>query len=173
MGVVRGIVVSNSGPLIHLARIYRLNLLKELFGTVVIPIEVKIEVVDRGNAEGAADAFLIEDEMSAGRIVIGETAASENVEEIAEQVGIDTGESAAILLAKRMKCQILLDDLAARRFAAGLGMEVAGSIGVLIRSVRNQMMSKGEALDALEGLARVMWLSIDVYEDARKVIGGL
>ena len=173
MGSVRRIVVSNSGPLIHLARIDRLNLLKELFGTVVIPIDVKIEVVDRGKAEGAADAFLIEAEMNAGWIVIGETAASGNAEEIAEHVGIDTGESAAILLAKRMKCQILLDDLAARRFAAGLGMEVAGSIGVLIRSVRAQNLSKGEALIALEGLARVMWLSIDVYEDARKVIEGL
>ncbi|MGP8322359.1 MAG: hypothetical protein ACT6FE_08610 [Methanosarcinaceae archaeon] len=173
MGSVRRTVVSNSGPLIHLARIDRLNLLKELFGTVVIPIDVKIEVVDRGKAEGAADAFLIEEEMNAGWIVIGETAASENVKEIAEHVGIDTGESAAILLAKRMKCPILLDDLAARRFAAGLGMEVAGSIGVLIRSVRDQKMSKGEALIALEGLARVMWLSIDVYEDARKVIEGL
>ena len=173
MGSVKGIVVSNSGPLIHLARIDRLNLLKELFGTVVIPIDVKIEVVDCGKAEGAADAFLIEEEMNAGWIVIGETAASGNVKEIAEHVGIDAGESAAILLAKRMKCQILLDDLAARRFATGLGMEVAGSIGVLIRSVRAQKMSKGEALIALEGLARVMWLSIDVYEDARKVIEGL
>jgi len=34
-------------------------------------------------------------------------------------------------------------------------------------------MSKSEALGALEGFARVMWLSIGVYEDARKVIEGL
>ena len=53
MGSEGRIVVSNSGPLIHLARIYRLNLLKELFGKVAIPTEVKIEVVDRGNERGS------------------------------------------------------------------------------------------------------------------------
>jgi len=167
VGSVRGVVVSNSGPLIHLARIGRLNLLKELFGTVAIPIDVKIEVVDRGKEEGAADAFLIEKEIQDGWIITVETAKN-GVKEIAEHVGLDIGESAAIMLAQRKKCPILLDDLAARRFAAGLGLEVAGSIGVLIRSAKNRMMSKSEALNALAGLARVMWLSIDVYRGCQK-----
>ena len=43
----------------------------------------------------------------------------------------------------------MIDDLAARRFAAGLG------------------------LDALDKLALVMWLSVSVYEDVRKVVEGL
>lgn len=50
---------------------------------------------------------------------------------------------------------------------------MVGSVGVLIKSAREYKISKEEALDALENLARVMWLSIDVYEDARKTIGGL
>ena len=173
MGSERGVVVSNSGPLIHLARIDRLNLLKELFGTVIIPTDVKIEVVDRGKEEGAADAFLIESEIRDGWIVIEEITARDGVKEIARRAGIEIGESAAIMLARRKKCPILLDDLAARRFATGLGLEVAGSIGVLIRSAKNRRLPKSEALDALERLARVMWLSIDVYEDARKTIEGL
>jgi predicted nucleic acid-binding protein len=167
------VVVSNSGPLIHLARIYRLNLLKELFGKVAIPTEVKIEVVDRGKEEGAADAFLIESEIKDGWIVIEEIDTSDSVKEIAKSVGIEIGETAAIMLSRRKNCPILLDDLAARRFATGLGLEVAGSIGVLIRSAKIRKISKIEALDALERLARVMWLSVDVYEDARKTIGGL
>jgi len=88
-------------------------------------------------------------------------------------VGIEIGETAAIMLARGKNCPILLDDLAARRFATGLGLEVAGSIGVLIRSAKIRKLSKIEALDALERLARVMWLSVDVYEDARKAIEGL
>ena len=173
MGSERGVVVSNSGPLIHLARIDRLNLLKELFGTVIMPLDVKIEVVDRGKEEGAADAFLIESEIRDGWIVIEEITTRDGVKEIARRAGIEIGESAAIMLARRKKCPILLDDLAARRFATGLGLEVAGSIGVLIRSAKNRRLPKSEALDALERLARVMWLSIDVYEDARKTIEGL
>ena len=173
MGSERGVVVSNSGPLIHLARIDLLNLLRQLFGKVVIPIDVRIEVVNRGKEEGAVDAFLIESEIRDGWIVIEEIITDDSVKEIAKSVGIDIGESAAIMLARRKKCPILLDDLAARRFATGLGLEVAGSIGVLIRSTKNQKLSKSEALDALERLARVMWLSVDVYEDARKTIEGL
>ncbi|KAB3543725.1 MAG: hypothetical protein C5617_007530, partial [ANME-2 cluster archaeon] len=92
MGSERGVVVSNSGPLIHLARIGRLNLLRELFGTVAIPVDVKIEVVDRGKEEGAADAFLIESEIRDGRIVIEEIDISDSAKEIAKSVGIEIGE---------------------------------------------------------------------------------
>jgi len=36
--------------------------------------------------------------------------------------------------------------------------------------VREHEISKEAAFDALEKLAKVMWLSIDVYEGARKAI---
>jgi len=162
-------IVSNSGPLIHLARIDRLKLLKELFGKVLIPPEVKLEVVDRGKDEGMADAFLIELEIRNGWIEI-DRGNKDTVKEIADSAGIDIGEAAAIMLARRLKLPVLIDDLAARRFAAGLGLEVAGSIGVVIKSCRLHKISNGDALEALDKLARVMWLSIDVYEDARKAI---
>lgn len=165
-------IVSNSGPLIHLARIDRLKLLKELFGKVMIPQEVKIEVVDRGKEEGAADAFLIESEIEKGWIVIEEST-NDNLKNIAESAGIENGEASAIMLAKKRNCPVLIDDLAARRFAIGLGLEVVGSLGVLIRSAKIGKISKSEALDALDKLVRVMWLSVDVYEDTRKVIEGL
>ncbi len=169
MGDGREMIVSNSGPLIHLARIDRLKLLKELFGEVIIPFEVRIEVVDRGKEEGMADAFLIESEVENGWIVT-EKGGGNKVGDIAESAGIDIGEAAAIMFARRKKCPVLIDDLAARRFAIGLGLEVVGSIGVLIRCARVKTISKSEALEALEKLGMVMWLSIDVYEDARKII---
>jgi len=39
-----------------------------------------------------------------------------------------------------------------------------------IKSVIEHKISKEEALDALDKLAKVMWLRIDVYEDARNTI---
>ncbi len=162
-------IVSNSGPLIHLAKIGRLRLLKELFGEVIIPYEVKFEIVDRGKDEGIADAFLIEDEINNGWIKIN-PGNNNKVKEVADRVGIDVGEVSAIMIAGRRKCPVLIDDLAARRFAIGLGLEVIGSIGVLLRSAKVQKISKSEALESLDKLARVMWLSIDIYEDARKAI---
>lgn len=165
-------IVSNSGPLIHLARIDRLKLLKELFGKVMIPQDVKIEVVDGGKEEGAPDAFLIESEIEKGWIVIEESK-NDKSKKIAESAGIENGEVSAIMLAKIKKCPVLIDDLAARRFASGLGLEVVGSLGVLIHSVKVGKISKSEALEALDKLARAMWLSVDVYEEARKAIEGL
>ncbi len=44
--------VSNAGPLIHLAKIGRLNLLKDIFNEIVIPRTVKEEVIDRGKEKG-------------------------------------------------------------------------------------------------------------------------
>jgi predicted nucleic acid-binding protein len=172
MGNEREMIVSNSGPLIHLAKAGRLDLLKELFGGLIIPYEVKLEVIDGGKDEGMADAFLIESEVENGWIVIDKSN-NTKLKELAKSAGIHIGEAAAIMLAKNMKCPVLIDDLAARRFAFGMGLEVVGSIGVLVRCAKVRKISKIEALETLEKLGRVMWLSIDVYEDARKIIEGL
>lgn len=163
-------IVSNAGPLIHIAKISKLKLLKELFGEVVIPYAVKEEVVEKGKEKGKADAFLIEERIKEGWIV---TVENVDMSEIAERAGIEEAEAIAIMHARRERCPVLLDDLATRRFAIGLGLEVVGSVGVLIKSTIEHKISKEEALDALEKLAKVMWLSIDVYGDARKAIGGL
>lgn len=47
---------------------------------------------------------------------------------------------------------------------------MVGSVGVLIKATKTGIVSKEEALDALEKLAKVMWLRIDVCEDAGKTI---
>lgn len=160
-------IISNAGPLIHLAKISELRLLKELFGGVVIPHAVKEEVVERGKEKGKADAFLIEEGIKEGWITVIEDI---GMREIAERAGIEEAEAITIAQARAKRCPVLLDDFAARRFAIGLGLEVVGSIGVLIKSAIEHKISKEGALDALEKLAKVMWLSIDVYEDARKTI---
>ncbi len=53
-------IVSNAEPLIHLAKIGRLNLLKDIFNEIVIPKTVKEEVIDKGKEKGKPDAFLID-----------------------------------------------------------------------------------------------------------------
>jgi hypothetical protein len=39
----------------------------------------------------------------------------------------------------------------------------------LIKAVKAGINSKEESLDDLKKLAKVMWLSVDVYEDARRI----
>lgn len=162
-----GPCVSNAGPLIHLAKINKLHLLRELFGMVIVPRAVKEEVVDRGRETGAADAFAIEEELKKGWIKVHEHKGSE---EIANRAGIEVGEAAAILLAKKINAPVLLDDAAARAFASAFGVEVAGSVAVILKSVKCNKISNTEALDALDELAKIMWLSPSVYRKARKAI---
>jgi predicted nucleic acid-binding protein len=145
--------------------------LKDMFKRVVIPQTVKREVVERGKESGAPDAFLIENEI--GDWITVEQDINEKVKEIAEQAGIELGEAIVIMLAKEKGLPVLIDDSAARRFALGLGLEVIGSIGVLIKAAKVGIISKGEALDGLEQLTKVMWLSVDVYKAARKTIEDL
>jgi len=48
-----------------------------------------------------------------------------------------------------------------------------GSIGLIVRAVKMGLIPKDEGLRDLEKLAGVMWLSVDVYERARKIIESL
>ena len=49
------IVVSDSGPLIALSRLGMLHVLQELFGEIVIPEEVRREVVEKGKGKPGSD----------------------------------------------------------------------------------------------------------------------
>src|SRR3989338_3104422 len=106
-------IVSNSSPLIYLAKIKQIHLLKELFSTVLIPVEVKQEVVDQGKKRGAADAFLIESEIEQGWIKVERVHAM-----LKWDLDIHAGEKAAISLAKeRNQSIVLIDEVAARTAA--------------------------------------------------------
>ncbi len=157
--------VSNAGPLIHLAKIGRLELIKSIFGDVVVPKTVWTEVVKKGKEKGEPNAFLV-DEARYIKVVEDPTGA----DEIAKMSGIHEGEACAILLAKSMGVPVLLDDPGARRFAQGLGLTVIGSVGSLIRAVRLRIITVDDGLRYIGELANVMWLSVGVYERARRVV---
>jgi len=161
-------IVNNAGPLIHLAKIGRLNLLEDVFGEIIVPRTVKVEVIDKGKEKGRPDAFLID---NVDWIKIAED--PPNADRFAEKAGLHRGEACAILLAKSFNVPVLLDDSDARKFALGLGLEVVGSVGIIIKAVRSGIISKSDGLVDLEKLANVMWLSFDVYEKARKIIENL
>lgn len=66
------LIVSDASPLISLAKVGRLSLLRALFEKVVIEEEVKREAIDRGKEEGAPDALIIENAIKEGWIVVEE-----------------------------------------------------------------------------------------------------
>jgi predicted nucleic acid-binding protein len=57
------------------------------------------------------------------------------------RAGLFSGEAEAIPLAARHGCTVLLDDLAARRAAGRAGIEVVGSLGLLILAKREGIIA--------------------------------
>ncbi|MEM2921813.1 MAG: hypothetical protein QXF26_05795, partial [Candidatus Bathyarchaeia archaeon] len=93
--------VSDSTPLIYMAKLGKLRLLKEIFARVQMPPEVKTETVDRGKARGYADAITIEQALSEGWL-FADSLTRENIkrsETLAQMTGVDIGEAQAMILA--------------------------------------------------------------------------
>ena len=118
-------VVSDSSPLIALAAINSLDLLRALYGSINIPDEVFNEVVVRGRYPATAIANT---PWITRRTV-------KDVQQVAQfrDAGLDQGESEAITLALELPASLLLvDELAARKIARQHGLAITGVVGVLI-----------------------------------------
>jgi len=130
------IVVSNSSPLIALARIGRLNLLASFYKRILIPAEVQHEVTVTGRglpgAEEVRSASWIE-------VISQKSPAHPSLAWACQHLG--AGERASILLAKSLEADlVLLDDWKARRVAQDAGLSVAGCLGILEAGARRGLV---------------------------------
>ena len=114
-------IVADAGPLIVLLKINKLSILKELFGTVNIPIAVydEITVRTKEKADFSKTEWLKPTK-------IKEDGDYKLLEEL-----VDKGEAEAIILAKELKTTLLVDDAKARKYAALLNVDVIGTLGLL------------------------------------------
>lgn len=121
------IVVSNSSPLITLARIGQLDLLRQLFGRVHIAEEVRREVVVLGVGRPAAEAV-----RKAEWIESHPTRSAVEMLRLRSLHALGAGELATVLLASSLRADLaIIDERAARRFAQTSGLAVMGCVGIL------------------------------------------
>mgnify|MGYP001571998436 FL=1 len=85
---------------------------------------------------------------------------------------LDLGEAEAIVLSKRLKPDwFLTDDVEARIFANSLGIEVHGSLGVVLWSAAVGNLNYAESKEALNRLSKTsLWLSKNIIEQAQKAL---
>ena len=131
------IVVSNSSPLVALARIGRLTLLASFYKRILIPVEVQHEVTVAGRglpgAEEVRNANWIE-------VISRRAPVQPSLAQACQNLG--AGERAAILLAKSLEADlVLLDDWKARRVAQDAGLSVVGCLGILEAGARRGLVS--------------------------------
>ena len=120
------IVVSDASPLITLAAVGELELLRHLFGEVLVPDCVRQEVV-QANRPGAEDVVRAK--------WIRTVSAPDDSFLMVLRTELDPGEAEAIALAFEMQADVLLlDERSARNLAVSMGFEVLGVAGVLLRA---------------------------------------
>jgi predicted nucleic acid-binding protein len=155
-------VVSNATPLIYLAKIGRMDLLKKVFEEVFIPEEVKVEVVDEGKRLGERDAYIVEKAVRDGWLKVL------TVEALEIPIKLEQGEVAVLSLAKRQGFrEVLVDEVSARTAARLMGLTPRGTVFVLLKALEIEEISLNDFLDALSELVRHGFrLKEEVYLEA-------
>jgi uncharacterized protein len=129
-------VVSNSSPLIALARVGQLKLLASFYRRILIPAEVHHEVTVAGRglagAEEVQKARWIE-------VASPEVPPDPSLVQVCRNLG--AGERGVILLARSLQADlVLLDDRSAPRVARDLGLAVVGCLGILEAGARKGLV---------------------------------
>ena len=125
------IVISDTSAILNLNIIGKLNLLKLLYGKVIIPDAVYEELLELEKTKGGYTSI-----DSLNWIEIRKTSDKIFVENLKEK--LDSGESEAIVLAKELNAEVLvIDESKGRKIAVDLGLNVIGIIGILIKEKDN------------------------------------
>lgn len=123
-------IVCNTGPLIALGLLNRLDLLKSLFSEVLIPEAVQREVDQGGVSQRGVDSFRRADWIRVVALAGGGDPLLESL--------LDVGEAAVISLAREQGvATVLLDERKARRVARDIhGLQVIGTARILVQAKR-------------------------------------
>lgn len=160
-------VVSDTSVLIHLARIGRFNLLQRLYSEIPVPEAVWRETV----AEG-------EERPSASELKSARTSGWVEVVSVDPDTGtwrllrraLDAGEADALALADQIGADlVLLDESAARQRAKSLGLRKTGTVGVLLRAKKEELIDQLRSeLDELR--ATSFWIDEELYQRVLEVV---
>ena len=160
---LRRVVVCDTGPLLHLAEANHFDLLQHA-GELHIPLAVDAELTDQqAHRAPWIHVSLLSPPHSAAA-------------QAWQKAGLlDAGEAEAIELARQLRADWLLtDDAAARLVAQSLGLEVHGSLGVVLWSAAVGRLPRAVAEDALDRLAHSsLWISPSVLAEAKAALNQL
>jgi predicted nucleic acid-binding protein len=162
---VTRIVVCDTGPLLHLSEAGCIHLLPHA-GDILIPLEVAEEFSNNAPILRLPEWIQV--------ISLSSSALMQANSLLNDE--IDPGEAEAIILAQEVHADWLLtDDGRARRFAELKGMEVHGSIGLLLWAAANQHIeTRNEAHRLLTCLSESsLWISENILYKARQAIDAM
>lgn len=131
-------VVADTSPLQYLHQIGHLDVLKRLYGEVLVPRDVANEI-----EEGRRRGVVLPEPAHTGWIRIVDPPGAELLA-LASDLG--AGERAVLALGVARRALVILDDGLARRYASLLGLHCTGTLGVLIRAKRDGLVPRLQPL---------------------------
>lgn len=165
------IVVSDSTPLIHLAKVGHMEILFSLYKEILITKEVYREAVEEGILLENEDAGVIQDYV--GKSIHVKSPKSSSMH-LVEKYVIHRGEADSIQLAKEIGAQlILMNERDGRNAAKSEGLNVRGSIGILFEALKAGVINEMEALKILEKFRdnpQVFWIEPEIIRAAMEKI---
>ena len=142
------IIISDTTPIISFIKINRLDLLEKLFVEVLIPNAVFKELTT--NTLFTNEAEIVK---KASFLKVSSVQNQKSLQLLQAVSGLDDGESEAIILADELKSNILLmDERKGRKVAQKLGINITGTIGILIQAYNEGMISDVEVKSYLNQL---------------------
>ncbi len=157
-------VVSNTGPIVALAKADHLSLLHLLYGEVLIPPAVHRELL----AKVGPEAQRIDDGLAGFLRMTPISGLPEEVDRLT--AGLGAGEQQAICLAREGGSLLVIDDRAGRKAAGQLGISVTGVVGVLLKAKQDgEIPMVGPVLEIIR--SQGYWLSDAVVATAIRLAG--
>ena len=133
------VVVSDTSPLIHLARADQFLLIRSLYPSLLLPPAVWREVVEEGN--GRAGEAEVRAAVDSGWMEVRPPQNRSMLRFLKSE--LDEGEAESLALAAQVRAGLLLvDETPARERAALMNLPFTGTVGVLIRAKTAGLVSE-------------------------------
>ncbi|MEE8167637.1 MAG: DUF3368 domain-containing protein [Candidatus Hydrothermarchaeales archaeon] len=159
--------------MIYLGKVGKLELLKD-YDEVFISPTVYEETVSKGIEKGFLDAKIIQKAVDGGMVKLKKlnTEQSKEALELTKFAGIELGEAEAIILAKDLKAELLIDDVVAHGVGRTFGMEPLWTTSYILKLVSKERLTKTGAREIIEKLVEAGYrISEDVLVEVLRRLG--
>lgn len=159
-------IVSNTGPLIGLAKIDRLSILKDIATKIIIPPMVQRELLGKTGIESERIDNALNDFINVIELKSLDSAIEDALADL------DEGERQAIALASTFSKDVLLllDDRAGRSVAEKLNIPTTGLIGILLLAKEKGILENiGSLINELR--SQGYWISEEIADLAKDLAG--
>lgn len=150
-------LVFDSTPLIYLAKAGKLDLLKNLHGRKVIPLEVYKEAVVKGKELGKSDAASLESAIEEGVFEIAEVTKNDFYKQLSKNPNLTKADVEVLTLAKSTNSIMVMDDEYARDVAESAGIATGGTIYIIHQLLREGIIRKEDAREILDKIIKEGW----------------